>query len=670
MCREILDNLLSGTKAGFKATRNLVFNQKAERSTMNHQYSREIVENVLSGMKAGFKAILNLVFNQKKERKKMDNQKSKSTFSATLLSLILMVTALGVSSAVGAEKKMVKDPTTGKMVTAPAYGGTLTYASRVPTLYVDPRFGGCLLCWFSPVAEKLGIGDWGIDREEFDLISGYMPLSVIKGSLAESWEMPDDKTYVFHIRKGVRWQDKAPMNGRELTANDIEYNWHRMLGLGSGYDEPMPNLWGELASVPWESITATDKFTLVVRLKEPNLGALRNILIHHSGVIYPPEVIEASKTDEWPEGRIEDPMSVVGTGPYMVADYVEGSSMTFTKNPDYWGYDEKYPENRLPYIDTLTNLMMLENATILAALRSGRIDYAGFNGFSNLKVDLAESLQKTNPEIALTQWAQRSEVAFSFIVTEPPFNDVNVRHAMQMALDLETINDTYYKGFADTTPSQLIGVKGYIFPFAEWPDEVKKSYMYDPVGAEALLDAAGYPRGADGIRFKTKLTSLDLFDVDYAELAATYWDEIGVDVEISVLDRPAYMSAMHGLTYRSLLHTIAGYDNDPMSSITWAHSGQIGKSNVTGLQDPVYDAMVEAAQAATSIEEQQRVVRVIDLYHVVNHLRVWGPKVPQFKATQPWVVGFNGEIDLGWGDRPIVFSRLWIDQDLKREMGK
>ena len=194
--------------------------------------------------------------------------------------------------------------------------------------------------------------------------------------------------------------------------------------------------------------------------------------------------------------------------------------------------------------------------------------------------------------------------------------------------------------------------------------------MYDPAGAEALLDAAGYPRGADGVRFNTKLTSLDLFDVDYAELAATYWDAIGVDVEVSVLDRPAYMSAMHGLTYGGLLHTIAGYDNDPLTSITWAHSNQIGKSNVTGLQDPVYDALVEAAQAATSIEEQQRLVREIDMYHVENHLRVWGPKVPQFNATQPWVVGFNGEIDLGWGDRSIVFSRLWIDQALKQEMGR
>ena len=77
MCIKIVENVLSGTKAGFKATRNLVFNQKAERSTMNRQKSRGIVENVLSGTKAGFKAILNLVLNHAIERKKMDHQKSR-----------------------------------------------------------------------------------------------------------------------------------------------------------------------------------------------------------------------------------------------------------------------------------------------------------------------------------------------------------------------------------------------------------------------------------------------------------------------------------------------------------------------------------------------------------------------------------------------------------------
>ncbi len=77
MCRENVENVLSGTKAGFKATRNLVFNQKAERNTMKRQKSRRILENVLSGTKAGFKATRNLVFNQKAERSTMNRQKSR-----------------------------------------------------------------------------------------------------------------------------------------------------------------------------------------------------------------------------------------------------------------------------------------------------------------------------------------------------------------------------------------------------------------------------------------------------------------------------------------------------------------------------------------------------------------------------------------------------------------
>ncbi len=120
MCREILDNVLSGTKAGFKATRNLVFNQKAERSTMNRQKSRGIVENVLSGMKAGFKSILN--YEHPFERKKMNNQKSSSTFSATLLALILGV-AVFMAGQVWAAKQMVIDPGTGKMIARPSTAG-------------------------------------------------------------------------------------------------------------------------------------------------------------------------------------------------------------------------------------------------------------------------------------------------------------------------------------------------------------------------------------------------------------------------------------------------------------------------------------------------------------------------------------------------------------------
>ena len=73
---------------------------------------------------------------------------------------------------------------------------------------------------------------------------------------------------------------------------------------------------------------------------------------------------------------------------------------------------------------------------------------------------------------------------------------------------------------------------GYTTPFEEWPEEVKKYYTYDPEGAEALLDAAGLPRGADGIRFKTALNSRVDRDISYQELVSGYWREIGIQVEI------------------------------------------------------------------------------------------------------------------------------------------
>ena len=84
---------------------------------------------------------------------------------------------------------------------------------------------------------------------------------------------------VFNIRPGVHWHDKAPMNGRELTAQDIEYNFHRVWGLGSGFTAPHETYSGSLARIPVESVTATDKqHGCTIKLKQPQLGALQFIL--------------------------------------------------------------------------------------------------------------------------------------------------------------------------------------------------------------------------------------------------------------------------------------------------------------------------------------------------------------------------------------------------------
>ena len=561
-----------------------------------------------------------------------------------------------------AGKKYVTDPTTGKVVTAPEYGGTLNFQTHHGATQVvsDPYFG-----WSSPkigsVVQKLGIGNWGIDRDEWDFKSGFLPVSMMTGRLAESWEMPDNKTIVVKVRQGVRWHDKAPMNGRLLTAQDVEYTFHRMLGMGDFTDAgPTPfGGVGTLISIPWESITATDKYTVVFKLKELYLPALGLILIDNFVFIMPPEVIEQ-------HGDVQDWRNLVGTGPWMLTDVVEDSSITYTKNPDYWGYDEKYPQNRLPYVDELKALLIAEEATSLAALRSGKIDFS----YLARSIDQADILQRTNPEIVLQhEELFRSNDAFAANVSKPPFDDIRVRKAMQMALDLETINNTFYKGYADTTPQGMIGVKGYYIPFEEWPEEVKKGYMYDPEGAEKLLDEAGYTRGADGTRFKTRLKVLG--SASYAEIAAAYWAEIGVDVEIDVfVDWARFHEGLFSRTYEGIHGSIGGALYNPVTMIGWHRSD--AQWNRPLAQWPELDALVDAALAAKTLEEQKRLIREADMYAIEKHWNMWGPKSPRFYTVQPWVIGYNGEfptVGLGPNEYNVIHSRLWIDSELKEAMG-
>ena len=272
------------------------------------------------------------------------------------------------------EKEMVMDPSTGEMVTAPEYGGTLTYVFSGEPNRTDAWFGAGAGYLVSGVIEKLGIGNWAIDRDVLNFHPLFIPESAFTGLLAESWSRPDPLTYVFKIRQGVHWHNKAPMNGRELTAEDIEYNFHRYFGLGEFSEAGSTNL-EEFGREPIESVTATDKWTVVMKLNRPSITFLSDVLNHWGAFINPPEVIEQ-------HGDVNDWQNVVGTGPYELTDFVEGSSFTHTKNPEYWRNDEKYPENRLPYIDELKALLLKEKATYLAALRSGRVDHLGFIGGS------------------------------------------------------------------------------------------------------------------------------------------------------------------------------------------------------------------------------------------------------------------------------------------------
>ena len=586
---------------------------------------------------------------------------------AVLIGLALAATGLWAageeegSTAAAADKQYVTDPTTGKVVVAPQYGGTITFARKEEPAGPDTVISGVWAqAYAAPVVEKLVIADWATPRDKFDFQFLNIPASTI-GALAASWSQPDPMTHVIKVRQGVHWHDKPPMNGRELTAQDIEYNYHRFLGMGNGFTEPSEHA-TDFRNVQLESISATDKWTVVFRLKEPNLGALGAILDANAYFTYPPEVIKE-------HGDVSDWRNLVGTGPMMLTDWTEGSSITWNRNPDYWGYDEKYPDNRLPYIDRLRALIMPEPATYMAALRTGQVDYVGPIGAAQMRtLDQVESLQKTNPELVIWPFFNRSDNGVGMNVQVEPFDDIRVRKAMQMAINLEEINNAYYKGYADVTPQGQLhrSFAEVVTQFEDWPEDVKRVFDYDPEGAEALLDEAGYPRGADGVRFKTELMHIERYDLNYVELLASYWNKIGVDVKIDVHPVASFVARRSERDFEMVNAEAAGRGSPLGWQSRYTPSAPWNSSNVN---DPVYTAKFEAGGAATTIEEYNRIAGELNQYGIEKFWTIWGPMAPQYLAVQPWIIGFNAELRLGMGQYNTVFTRLWVDSQLKKAMG-
>ena len=91
--------------------------------------------------------------------------------------------------------------------------------------------------------------------------------------------------------------------------------------------------------------------------------------------------------------------------------------------------------------------------------------------------------------------------------------------------------------------------------------------------------------------------------------------------------------------------------------------------NTSNVNDPWYNAKFEAGGAATTLEEYYSIVKELDQYTIEKFWKTWGGLAPQYVAVQPWLIGFNGETLLGNGQYTTIFSRLWIDQELKSAMG-
>src|SRR5437773_11716230 len=243
---------------------------------------------------------------------------------------------------------------------------------------------------------------------------------VIEGDLAESWSQPNETTYVFKLRRGVRWHPKPPVNGRELTAEDVRYTVERFLTVKGN---PMSYM---LSSV--DRVEAVDRYTVKFIMKEP-FSWLLDVLANPMAVA----IVARECVEKFGDLRKSDAM--VGTGPWMLEHYRPNVGLTFIRNPHYF-------VPGLPYIDRIEYLVDEDNASRMAAFLAGKYDLGWeFPGSINRTdwVQISEQLKQRRPGLGTVEFASNVVNDIQIRTDRPPFNDARVRQAISLSVDRQRI---------------------------------------------------------------------------------------------------------------------------------------------------------------------------------------------------------------------------------------
>jgi peptide/nickel transport system substrate-binding protein len=545
----------------------------------------------------------------------------------------------------------------------PQYGGEIAIRASRNIENFDPYFAESLTSIYGGWMERLICDDWTLDPAIWDYKMAWHPSKYMKGRLAESWEFPDQGTHVVHLRKGIHWQNIPPTNGREFIADDVVFHYNRLLGLG-GYPHPSPFPVGDQFK-ELISVTATDKYTVVFKWKVSNPEFIMEAL--HGPMqrqcIENPEAVK-----KW--GDLSDWHHAIGTGPFILKNFVSGSEAILAKDPNYLGYDERYPENKIPYADSIKYVVIPDDDAALAAIRAGKIDI-----IDRVSYEQAESVHKTNPEIMMIRNPTTQALTVQPRNDKAPFNDIRIRKAMQMALDLPAIATEHYHGLVDPYPSSVLSsyfskaMKGWGFPYEEWPQDLKDEYAYNPRVAKQLLAESGYSNG-----FKTNIVVDTSSDMKLFEIIKLSFARIGIEMEVRPMESNACTALAEGRKFDQLVfrqYGPFGHCYAPFQAITRFHTN----SNIMMVSDPIIDALYPKAMVTTSEEELKQILKDMNERVARQHFAISLLPPLDYALCQPWLKGYHSQIHSIWmgigGPSRLSFygARFWIDQNLKKSMG-
>ena len=455
---------------------------------------------------------------------------------------------------------------------------------------------------------------------------------IVEPHLAERWEVLDDTTYVFYLRKGVKWHNKPPVNGRELVAEDVKFTFDRFL------TETGNAIRYTLESV--DRVEVVDRYTVKFLLKEPFVW-LVDVLGNPLMWVIAPEVVQQF-------GDLKKPESAIGTGPFLLERFEPNVKTVFKRNPDYF-------RDGQPYVDGVEWLVVEDASAALAMYRTGQLDCGGAPWWGVRQEDL-ESVKKTHPHLKYQDFLSTVSHAIYMRTDQAPFNDVRVRRAISHAVDRQAIIDAVWiKG--EQIPAISRGL-------SEWSPRIDelgagaKYYQHDPKEARRLLAEAGVPKGFKTQMFTTAGTGAGRQLTDAAQLAQRYLKEVGIEAELKIQEYGAYQATtakgkFDGMAFAPIFNS---WEPD---SVLYGLYAPDQPRNMGHVNDPTITAMLKEQRRTQDREARKQLIfdiqrRIADQQHYVYLycLGITG-------SWYPYVKNYGPNTTYDYGGRSAA---LWLDR--------
>ncbi|MCG3774924.1 MAG: Heme-binding protein A [Nitrospira sp.] len=432
-------------------------------------------------------------------------------------------------------------------------------------------------------------------------------------NLAETWEAaPDGKSFTFHLRKGVKFPNIAPVNGRELTSADVKWSFEYIARVGEFKNVKFTK--SNQIAFQFSGLNrmdTPDPYTAVVRFDD----AFAPFLSYVGGTD-----VYVTAHESYKAGTIND--NPVGPGPWMadLPSWKPDAAMIFKRNPNYF-------QEGKPYVDEVRQLVLTDEASAMAAFRTKQVDIFGTADSTRD----AESVQKSVPEAKSNVAMGHHAVRFYYNVKVAPLNNVKFRQAMSFATDREEFvkSSTGGKG--------RWGIDGGL-PFMFTEEEVKKTHPYDLDQAKKLLQEIGYT--------SNPITIETLYTTAYGEqllqdilLLQSQWRKAGINLNIVTLDRTDLSNRRRDGNYM-MAPTGAGIGEGEPDNYLWFYFHPKSGANYYQVDDPKLTALADGQRREVDRPKREQLWRDQAKYVHDNGYALWPYFAPFISFWHPYVRGY------------------------------